>query len=62
MSWDDELPRPKVIITVGEKLDRLSLEELDDRLAALEAEIIRVTTERKAKKALVSAAAALFKE
>jgi uncharacterized small protein (DUF1192 family) len=62
MSWDDELPRPKAVITVGEKLDQLSLEELDERLASLEAEIVRVTSERKAKKALVTAAAALFKE
>jgi uncharacterized small protein (DUF1192 family) len=62
MSWDDDLPRPKATITVGDKLHQLSLEELDDRIAALEAEMLRVTTERKAKKALVSAAAALFKD
>ncbi len=62
MNWDDELPRPKRVITVGEKLDQLSLEELDERAEALEAEIVRVKGESAAKRALVSAAAALFKE
>jgi uncharacterized small protein (DUF1192 family) len=47
---------------VGDKLDQLSLEELDERVEALEAEIVRVKSESAAKRALVSAAAALFKE
>jgi len=62
MNWDDELPKPKATITVGENLERLSVAELDDRIQALEAEIARVKTERTAKQALISAAAALFKE
>jgi uncharacterized small protein (DUF1192 family) len=62
MSWEDELPRPKAVVTVGDKLDQLSLQELDERIAALEAEVVRVANERKAKRELVTAAAALFKE
>jgi uncharacterized small protein (DUF1192 family) len=62
MNWDDDLPRPKRVITVGDKLDQLSLAELDERVEALKAEIVRVTAESTAKRALVSAAAALFKE
>jgi len=55
-------PKPKPIITVGEKLDRLSVSELDERIEALSAEIVRVQAELSAKKALISAAAALFKD
>ncbi len=62
MNWDDDLPRPKRVITVGDKLDQLSLAELDERVEALEAEIVRVKAESTAKRALVSAAAALFDE
>ena len=62
MSWDDELPKPKLVITVGDKLERLSVDDLDERVAALEAEIVRVKAERAAKTTLLSAAAALFKD
>ena len=61
MSWDDELPKPKPIITVGENLERLSVADLDERIQALEAEIVRVQAERRAKKSLISAAEELFK-
>ena len=60
MNWDDDLPKPKAVITLGEKLDRLSVSELDERIAALQAEIARVETERTAKAAHKAAAAALF--
>ena len=62
MNWDDDLPKPKPAITLGEKLDRLSVSELDERIDALKAEIARVETERKAKAAHAAAAAALFDE
>ena len=61
MSWDDELPKPKPAITVGENLERLSVADLDERVQELEAEIVRVKAERTAKKTLISAAEALFK-
>jgi uncharacterized small protein (DUF1192 family) len=60
VSWDDDLPKPKPAITVGEKLDRLSIAELDERIEALKAEITRVESEREAKRAFATAAAALF--
>ena len=62
MNWDDELPKPKPTITVGENIERLSIADLDDRIVALESEIVRVKAERTAKQTLISAAAALFKE
>ena len=60
MNWDDDLPKPKPAITLGEKLDRLSVSDLDERIDALKAEMARVATERKAKAAHAAAAAALF--
>ncbi len=60
MDWDDVRPKPKGI-SIGEDLKRLSVAELDARIAALEAEIERVKAERAAKKAHEAAAAALFK-
>ena len=62
MNWDDDLPKPKAVITLGEKLDRLSVDELDERITALQAEIARVETERATKKSHAAAAAALFNE
>lgn len=61
MSWDDELPKPKPVMTVGENLERLSVADLDERIQSLEAEIVRVKAERTAKQTLISAAEALFK-
>lgn len=60
MTWDEDLPKPKNLITLGEPLDRLSTSELDERIAALKAEIVRVETEIAAKKKLAAAAAELF--
>ena len=62
MTWDDDPPKPKALITLGEKLDRLSVSELDERILCLHAEIARVESERVAKMAHAAAAAALFKE
>jgi uncharacterized small protein (DUF1192 family) len=44
----------------GESLDRYSLDELDERIALLEAEIGRVSSHRNKSAAHMSAAAALF--
>jgi uncharacterized small protein (DUF1192 family) len=62
MSWDDERPKPKPTITVGEPLANLSIAELEARIAALTAEIERVRVEMRAKQAHETAAAALFKK
>jgi uncharacterized small protein (DUF1192 family) len=61
MDWDDERPRPKPTITVGERLDQHSVSELEERIVALTAEIERVEVELQAKKARAAAADALFK-
>ena len=62
MNWDDELPKPKPAIVLGEDLERFALAELDERIQALEAEIARVRTEITAKQKHAEAAAALFKD
>jgi uncharacterized small protein (DUF1192 family) len=64
MDWNDDAPRPRqpaVPITVGEPLGTFSIEELEARIAALTAEIERVSEELRAKRAHEAAAAALFK-
>ena len=61
IDWDDIRPVPRPQIVVGEKLETLSVEELEGRIAALQAEIVRVTAELATKRARVEAAAALFK-
>lgn len=61
MDWDDVRPLPRAQIVVGEKLETVSVEELEQRIAALEAEISRVKVELASKRARVDAAAALFK-
>jgi len=61
MDWDEERPRPQRTITVGEKLDELSVRELEARIGALEAEMERVRAEIARKRAYEAAASALFK-
>ena len=61
MDWDDLKPKPAKAITVGEDLKTLSVAELDERIAALTAEIERIKAELQAKKTHEAAAAALFK-
>ena len=61
MDLDDLRPKPKPQIVVGEKLETLSVGELDERIVALRGEIERVATELKAKRARAAAAEALFK-
>ncbi|MEM7300931.1 MAG: DUF1192 domain-containing protein [Pseudomonadota bacterium] len=60
--FDDDAPRPtKGIITIGEDLYDFSVEELDERVAALKEEIERVEKARTKKSQDLSAAEALFK-
>jgi uncharacterized small protein (DUF1192 family) len=46
---------------IGQSLDDLSIQELDERITALQAEITRVQEVRGAKQASLSAASAFFK-
>jgi len=61
MDWDEIRPKPGSTITVGEPLHALSVSDLEERLAALRAEIERVEQEIAGKRAHEQAASALFK-
>lgn len=61
MDWDEVRPKPHSTITVGQPLHELSVSDLEERLAALRAEIQRVEQEIAAKRAHEQAASALFK-
>lgn len=62
MNLDDLQPRPTAkVIAVGDDLSALSVDELDARVQALEAEIERIKRERAAKQARNRAADQLFK-
>jgi uncharacterized small protein (DUF1192 family) len=60
MDWDDIKPQTTKAWAVGEDLGTASIGELEERIAALEAEIARVRTEIDAKRRQAAAAAALF--
>lgn len=61
MDWDEARQPSKEEIVVGQSLERLSVDELQARVAALKSEISRVETELARKKAVGDAAAAVFK-
>lgn len=61
MDWDDERPKPKRTVTVGEILDAHGIAELEERVAALDAEIARTRAEIDKKRKHEAAAASLFK-
>ena len=63
LDTDDIAPPPKGAgdLVAAIDLDRLSVHELEARVAALEAEIVRVRDKIAAKKASQSAADAFFK-
>ncbi len=61
---DDDRPRPRgdaASLLGGERLDSYSRDELDARIAQLEAEIVRVRTHRDKAQAHMQVADALFK-
>lgn len=63
MDWDDIVPKsPKAGLVIGESLETLSVVELEARIGALEAEIVRVRRELEAKRRHEEAASALFKK
>ncbi len=61
MDWDEAQRPAKTVITTGDNLDRLSIAELADRVAAFEADIARHRAEIERKHAQAAAAAAIFK-
>jgi uncharacterized small protein (DUF1192 family) len=62
MDWDEARPKPAKSASIGDNLDTLSVAELEQRIAALAAEIDRVKAELAKKRAHEDAAAALFKK
>lgn len=57
----DDLPKPKPVITVGEKLEMMSVAELEQRVEELESEIARVRAIIASKRASKSAADSFFR-
>lgn len=60
MDWDEPKAKAGKIVTVGEDLSKLSVIDLDERVAMLKAEIVRLEQGIVAKKRTTAAAAALF--
>ncbi|MCO5130661.1 MAG: DUF1192 domain-containing protein [Xanthobacteraceae bacterium] len=58
---DDDKPRNKIPHHIGQDLSQLSVGELAERLTALRAEIDRLEQAAKSKRALLDAAASVFK-
>ena len=61
MDWDDLKPKKAKAIEIGEPLATLSVDELQARITALQAEIVRVDEEMKRKQSVQAAALAAFK-
>jgi uncharacterized small protein (DUF1192 family) len=57
----DEDVKPKGVITLGEPLDALSIDELENRISACEAEIARLKGTLADKRQSQAAAASFFK-
>ncbi|WP_353182584.1 DUF1192 domain-containing protein [Bosea sp. (in: a-proteobacteria)] len=58
---EDDRPKPKSVHEIGQDLSTLSLEEIEERIAALRAEIERLTEARAGKSASRAAADAFFR-
>jgi len=59
--FDEEPPRKKAGIAIGEDLASHSIDELEERIAALKAEILRVEETIAAKRASAGIADSFFK-
>lgn len=59
--FDEEPPKRKAELVIGEELGRLSIDELQERIGVLEAEIGRVEEALRHKRASQGAAEAFFK-
>ncbi|GLI92200.1 DUF1192 domain-containing protein [Methylocystis echinoides] len=62
MTTEDDAPRPRPALEIGQPLDLLSAAELEARIAALRAEIARLEAARDAKRAATAAAEAFFRK
>jgi uncharacterized small protein (DUF1192 family) len=63
MAANDESARPLTApVVLGEDLSRLSEQELAERIALLQAEVLRVTAERDARGGVRAAADAVFRK
>jgi uncharacterized small protein (DUF1192 family) len=62
VDWDDIRPKPALGAAIGENLEKFSVAELEARIKALEAEIVRVGAELAKKKAHEAAASLVFKK
>ena len=60
-SDDDDKPRKKITHELGQDLSLLSVEDIEDRIAALAAEIERLKADAAKKRASRDAANAFFK-
>jgi len=58
---DEELPKRKVDMVIGENLDAISIAELEHRISTLEAEIHRIRAEIAKKHASKASAATFFR-
>ncbi|MCB1386782.1 MAG: DUF1192 domain-containing protein [Nitratireductor sp.] len=58
--FDEEPIRKRRVFEIGQKLEELSVEDLDETIAVLKAEIERLESARSAKSDHLSAAEALF--
>ena len=61
MDWDEQKPKPRKSIAIGDNLETLSLAELEARIASFNAEIDRLRAEIARKKTHNAAAEGLFK-
>ncbi|MBZ0229744.1 MAG: DUF1192 domain-containing protein [Bauldia sp.] len=59
--FDEEQPKKKVAHLLGEDLSALSLDELDERIAVLKAEIARIEEAAGSKRASARIADSFFK-
>jgi uncharacterized small protein (DUF1192 family) len=59
---EDDRPKPKSVHEIGQDLSMLSLGDIDERVAALQAEIERLMLARAKKDASRSAADAFFRK
>ena len=60
MDWDEPKAKAGKAVVIGEDLSKLSVVDLDERIAMLKSEIVRIEQSVETKKRTTAAAAALF--